>query len=225
MTTSMVSTYSLGAAMLSGMARAQNELTQLTAESSSGQYADLGLQLGDQSGHELSLRNQTNLLQTLVTANNLTVTNLKTAQAALELDPHHRQKHSLDADLDDRRVERRHHDPADRRDQRAAGADLRHQHHLHGQYVFGGDNSAVAPMADYFSSTTSAAKSAIDAAFQSTFGFAPTSASASTISASAMQSFLSGPFADPVQRPPNWSGATRAPRPARPSGRRRRAPT
>ena len=72
-----------------------------------------------------------------------------------------------------------------------------------GQYVFGGDNSGVAPMADYFSSTTSAAKSAIDAAFQSTFGFAPTSASASTISASDMQSFLSRTFANLFSA--NWS--------------------
>ena len=51
-------------------------------------------------------------------------------------------------------------------------------------------------MADYFSSATSAAKNEIDTAFQSAFGFAPTSASASTISASDMQTFLSGPFAD-----------------------------
>jgi len=65
-----------------------------------------------------------------------------------------------------------------------------------GQYVFGGDTTGVAPIADYFSSTTSAAKSDIDAAFQSAFGFAPTSASASTISASDMQTFLSGAFAN-----------------------------
>ena len=81
---SIVSTYSLGTAMLSSMAQAQNQLTQLTAEASSGQYADLGLQLGDQSGYELSLRNQTNLLQSLTTANSLTVTNLETAQAAID---------------------------------------------------------------------------------------------------------------------------------------------
>ena len=130
MTTSMVSTYSLGAAMLSSMARAQNQLTQLTAEASSGEYADLGLQLGDQSGYELSLRNQTNLLQSLTTANNLTATNLKTALAALELDPHHRRERSLDADLADRRLEQRRFDPTEHRDQRAAGADLGHQHHL-----------------------------------------------------------------------------------------------
>ena len=80
-----------------------------------------------------------------------------------------------------------------------------------GQYVFGGENSGVAPMADYFSSTTSAAKSAIDAAFQSTFGFAPTSASAANISASQMQSFISGTFANlfsGASWTSNWSSAS-----------------
>ena len=41
------------------------------------------------------------------------------------------------------------------------------------QYVFGGINSAVAPMADYYSTPTSAAKTAIDQAFQTTFGVLP----------------------------------------------------
>ena len=103
MTTSIVSTYSLGAAMLSSMAQAQNQLTQLTAEASSGQYADLGLQLGDQSGYELSLRNQTNLLQSLTTANNLDRNQLEDGAGRARLDPHHRRERGLDADLADRR--------------------------------------------------------------------------------------------------------------------------
>jgi len=63
------------------------------------------------------------------------------------------------------------------------------------QYVFGGINSAVAPMADYYSTPTSAAKTAIDQAFQTTFGVLPSDPAAANISASDMQSFLSGPFA------------------------------
>ena len=63
MTASIVSTHYLGTAMLSGMTQAQNAAHPAQSKSSSGQYADLGLQLGDQSGYELSLRNQTDLLQ------------------------------------------------------------------------------------------------------------------------------------------------------------------
>jgi flagellar hook-associated protein 3 FlgL len=200
----MVSTYSIGTSMLSGLARTQNQLTQLTAESSSGQYADLGLQLGDQSGYELSLRNQTNLLQTLTTANNLTVTNLKTAQTALDA-----MRTSAQTALTALTSVTSGSSSAASTLQSAGTNALQSliadaNVTSNGQYVFGGDNTGVAPMADYFSSTTSAAKSAIDAAFQSTFGFAPTSASASTITASQLQSFISGTV-DPLFSGANWT--------------------
>jgi flagellar hook-associated protein 3 FlgL len=79
------------------------------------------------------------------------------------------------------------------------------------QYVFGGINSAVAPMADYYSTPTSAAKTAIDDAFQTTFGMLPTDPGAAGISASDMQSFLSGPFATLFQGASwsaDWSSAS-----------------
>jgi len=193
---SIVSTYSLGAASLSAMAQTQNQLSVLTVESSSGEYADLGLQLGDQSGYELSLRSQVDQMQTFTTANNLTVTNLTTAQNAI--DSIRTTAKSAVSTLTSLSAG-------------SSGASTTLQNTgtnalqsliaatnttSNGQYVFGGENSGVAPMADYFSSATSAAQSAIDTAFQSTFGFAPDSASASTISASDMQTFLSGTFAD-----------------------------
>ncbi len=78
-----VSTPYLGTALLLPVRQAQSAARELDAEATTGQYADLGLQLGDQSGYELSLRKQTDLLQTLTAANNLTVANLETAQAAL----------------------------------------------------------------------------------------------------------------------------------------------
>ncbi len=64
-----------------------------------------------------------------------------------------------------------------------------------GGYVFGGINSGTAPLADYFS-TGSTASSAVETAFETTFGCSPTDAAAANITASQMQSFLSGPFAD-----------------------------
>jgi flagellar hook-associated protein 3 FlgL len=79
------------------------------------------------------------------------------------------------------------------------------------QYVFGGINSSSAPLANYFSATSSGAQTAVDQAFQTTFGFAPTSPAASTISAAAMQNFLSGPFAAEfggTNWTSNWSSAS-----------------
>jgi flagellar hook-associated protein 3 FlgL len=80
-----------------------------------------------------------------------------------------------------------------------------------GQYVFGGVNSSVAPMADYFSSTPSAAKTAVDTAFQTAFGCLPTDTAASTITAAQMQEFLGGAFADQFSGSnwsSNWSSAS-----------------
>ena len=81
------------------------------------------------------------------------------------------------------------------------------------QYVFGGINSAVAPLADYYSTPASAAKTAVDQAFQTAFGILPSDPAAGNISASAMQSFLSGPFAALFQGASwsaNWSSASSA---------------
>jgi flagellar hook-associated protein 3 FlgL len=190
--------------MLSGLARTQNELSQLTAESSSGQYADLGLQLGDQSGYELSLRNQTNLLQSMTTANNLTVTDLQTAQAAL--DSIRTTAESAVSTLTSTTAG----SSSAATTLQSTGTNALQSliaaanTTANGQYVFGGDNTAVAPMADYFSSTTSAAKNAIDTAFVNTFGYAPTDSRASEITASQMQSFISGTL-DPLFSGTNWT--------------------
>jgi len=66
-------------------------------------------------------------------------------------------------------------------------------------------------MADYFSTPTSAAKTAVDQAFQTTFGVLPSDPAAANISATAMQSFLSGPFAALFQGASwstDWSSAS-----------------
>ena len=210
---SIVSTYSLGAAMLSSMAQAQNQLSVLTVESSSGQYADLGVQLGDQSGYELSLRSQVDQMQALTAANNVTVTNLTTTQAALDSMRTTAQSAvttltSLTAGSTSAATTLQ---STGTNALQSLIADANTT--SNDQYVFGGDNTGVAPIADYFSSTTSAAKSDIDSAFQSAFGFAPTSASASTISASDMQTFLSGAFADlfsGASWTTDWSSASNA---------------
>jgi flagellar hook-associated protein 3 FlgL len=195
MSSSIVSTLSLGQAMLSSVNRAQGQLAQLTVEASSGEYADLGLQLGDQNGYELSLRNQTNQLQTLTTANNLTVANMQTASAALD-DIRTSAQTAIEALTSVTAGSSSAATTLQGTGTNALQSLIAATNTTsNGQYVFGGENSGTAPMADYFSSTTSAAKSAIDTAFENAFTFPPTSASASTISASDMQSFLSGPYA------------------------------
>ena len=192
--------------------QAKASLATAEVEASSGQYADLGLQLGDQSGYELSLRNQTAQLQALTSANAVAAANLATSQSALG--------------AIDKASQTALQNLATWTSGDNSGAILQNlganalqslisttNTTSSGQYVFGGINSGAAPMANYFSSPASSAKTAIDAAFQTTFGFAPTDPAASTISASALQGFLSGPFAAQFQGAAwtsNWSSASSA---------------
>lgn len=189
-----VSTQFLANSLVGPVMQAQSQLTTAMTEESTGQYADLGLQLGDQSGYELSLKEQVGLLQTLTSGNSVVSTSLSTAQNALSAI-----QSSAQTTLNDL---------ATWTPSANSGASLQNmgQSALQSliastnatsgdQYVFGGINSAVAPMADYYSTPTSAAKTAIDQAFQTTFGVLPSDPAAANISASDMQSFLSGPFA------------------------------
>ncbi len=194
MSANSISSQFLANSLVAPVMQAQSALTTAMTEESTGQYADLGLQLGDQSGYELSLKEQVGLLQTLTSGNSVVSTSLSTAQNALSAI-----QSSAQTTLNDL---------ATWTPSANSGASLQNmgQSALQSliastnatsgdQYVFGGINSAVAPMADYYSTPTSAAKTAIDQAFQTTFGVLPSDPAAANISASDMQSFISGPFA------------------------------
>jgi flagellar hook-associated protein 3 FlgL len=202
-----VSTSYLANSLVGPVMQAQSQLTNAMTEMSTGEYADLGLQLGDQSGYELSLKEQIGQLQTLTSAVSIS---LSTAQSALSAIQSNAQTtlNNLAAWT-----------PSG-----TSGASLQNmgqsglQSLISGvnttpsdQYVFGGINSAVAPMADYYSTPTSAAKTAVDQAFQTTFGVLPSDPAAANISASDMQSFLSEPFAALFQGASwstDWSSAS-----------------
>ena len=205
-----VSTNYLANSLVGPVMQAQSQLASAMTEESTGQYANLGLQLGDQSGYELSLKEQVGQLQGLTTGNSIVSTNLSTAQNALTAIKSNAQMtlNNLAAWT-----------PSG-----TSGASLQDmgqsalQWLISGanttsgdQYVFGGINSAVAPMADYYSTPASAAKTAVDQVFRTTFGVLPSDPGAANISASAMQSFLSGPFAALFQGASwstDWSSAS-----------------
>jgi len=212
MSANFVSSQALATNLVLPAMQAQSSLTTAMTEESTGQYADLGLQLGEQSGYELSLKEQVGQLQTLTSNNSIVSTSLSTAQSALSAI-----SSSAQTTLNDL---------ATWTPSANSGASLQNmgQSALQSliasanatsgdQYVFGGINSAVAPMADYYSTPASAAKTAIDQAFQTAFGILPTDPAAANISASAMQSFLSGPFAalfEGASWSADWSSASSA---------------
>jgi flagellar hook-associated protein 3 FlgL len=194
--------------MLPAVNQTEAQLTSLTTESTTGEYADLGLQLGDQSGYELSLRNTDDLLGSLTTANAIVNGRLSAASTALSSISSAAQKTlasltiwtpgsaataTLESTGDD-----------------ALQQLVNQANSSYGDdYIFGGINSSTAPMSAFTS--TSASQTALANAFTTQFGFPPTSASASNVSASALQSFLNGAFDDQFvgsNWTSNWSAAS-----------------
>ena len=202
MTVNNVSSAYLATALLPAVRQAQSQLTTLQTEAATGQYADLGLQLGSQSGYELSLRTQDDLLQTLTSANGIVSTNMATAQTALS------------SVLSSAQTAAQHLTQSTGGSSAGATLQTLGQTNLQqlialanttagGGYVFGGQNNQTAPLDDYYAQPASTAKTSIDSAFQSYFGFSTSSTQVANITSSQMQGFLSGPFAAQFQSP-NW---------------------
>jgi len=210
MSISSISSAYLNTALLPAVNQAQNQLATLEVESSTGQYADLGLQLGSQSGYELSLRSQDDLLQTMTSANAVTKTNLSAATSALTTLQSSAQ--STAAALVTWTTGSNSTSTLQSYGQNGLQQLIALGNTTSGDtYVFGGQNTASAPLNDYYASPTSNAKSAADSAFQSYFGFSTGSAQVASITASQMQNFLSGPFAAEFQGAnwtSNWSNAS-----------------
>ncbi len=80
MTANFVSSQYLANAMVAPVNQAQSSLATATQEMSTGQYSDLGLQLGDQSGYELSLKQQASQIDALTASNAMLKINVQTAR-------------------------------------------------------------------------------------------------------------------------------------------------
>jgi flagellar hook-associated protein 3 FlgL len=195
-----ISTQYLSSSLRLSVLKMQTELATAQTESSSGQYADIGLQLGNQAGQEISLQNENGLLQTYTTTNSALATSLSTTQSALDTIRTNAQN-AIDS-LTQWNGE------AD------TGSELQTlgssglqsliattNTSVNGQYVFGGINSATPPMNAY--TTGSTAQSAIQSAFASYLSSLP--ATAATITATQMQTFLASPALTSQFQNPAWS--------------------
>ncbi len=188
--------------------KSQAALSRATQEATTGRNADVGLSLGALTGRDVVLRSELLNVDKLVDTNGLVAGRLDTAQQRVDelIDA----AKSFQKDL----LAARNSADGGSIIAQSAGANLQGlistlNVTMDGQYLFGGINTATTPMADYAAGSSS--KTAIDAAFATTFGFAQNSASVSGIGATDMQSFLdtqfSAEFADPAWGA-NWSTAT-----------------
>ena len=202
---SYISSNSISMSMRSSVLNLQSQLARTQTEISSGVSSDLGLALGAQSGTSVSLKNETDQLASYTNTNALATTRLGATSTAL--DSMLSAAQSMSASL----VTAASAGGSTTALTATATSNLRAlvaglNTSAGGQFVFAGLKTDTTPIADYFSAN-SAAKSAVDSAFQQQFGTSQGSAGAASISGSDMTSFLATKFA-PLFSGGNWSGAS-----------------
>ena len=143
--------------------RMQSDLSTAQTESSTGQYADISLQLGAQAGEEISLQNENGLLQTLTTTNSSVTTRLTATTTALDTMRTDAQN-ALDSLTQWTQGRIRGARPPIARPGQPAVAHGTLNTSVAGEYIFGGINSGTPPIADYFA-PPAAAQSSIQSAF------------------------------------------------------------
>ena len=196
MRTGLVSTLSLLNTPRSGVARMQSELVQLTRETTTGRFADVGLELGARTGTSARLHIDTAALAAIADMNGLAATRLSETRAALD-----HVAAGADAFLEQLILGR------DAAAWPQAQADSALQSLIgdanatgSGGYLFGGINSAVEPLADF----DAGPKAAVDAAFLARFGVAADDPLAAEIDPADMADFLDNEFAA-LFADPEWA--------------------
>ena len=177
--------------------QAQAGLAQAQTEISSGNQADLGVYLGAKAGISVSLKNQVDMLDGYTASNAVASTRLDTT--ATTLTSMITAAQAMSATLVSASS------AGGSTDGLQAGGTAGLQALLSGlntsvggQYVFGGINSGTAPVADYFSSQTSAAKQSVDDAYDQYFGTA-------TPTGDSMKAFLNSSSFNDLFGDADWS--------------------
>ncbi len=209
-TTTHISTSSIGMASRLSIVKLQTQLQEAQKELSTLRHADVGLTLGYRTGETISMRQEIERLNTITDTNSIAKARLDSSDVALKGLAETAQqflgnlflarnggissealagvaKNSLQSFTD------------------AANTTL------NGTYIFAGINSDVKPVATYLTTPTSTAKTAVDDAFQTAFGFDQSDPAVANITAADMKTFIDGPFADMFETSSwntNWSSAS-----------------
>lgn len=198
----LTSTYSITASLRRSLSLLQTSLARSQKEFLTGRHADLASALGSRNSRSFTLVETRSSLEVTIASNNITASRLdaiQTTLGALLEGAQEMRKTVISAQPSEGDV------TSQVSEARQALADLitkLNSSDANG-FLFSGVNSDQTPISDYFSDPPSAAKTALDIAFNATFGFPQSSASVSGITSSQMQTFLDGAF-DSLFSTPNW---------------------
>jgi flagellar hook-associated protein 3 FlgL len=206
--TSYISSQSISFLMRQSVLRMQSELANGETELATG-YADIGLELGGQTGESVSLQAEASLLQTVASTNETVSLRLNTTETVLS------NVQATAQDLLDSLIQDDGSGSNASTIQASAKANLEGltsalNSSLSGNYIFAGTNTSNQPITDYYAAGAPN-KAAVDSAFAAAFGMPQSSSGVSTISGTSMQNFLDTQFAPLFQGTSwaaNWSSAS-----------------
>ena len=210
MLASFTSTRSLHETNRVTILKLQNQLVTAQKEVATGRLADVGVTLGGRTSETVSLRQQFARYTTLMTTNSFVTTRLDITQTTLE------SFSAAAAAYGSTLIASRDTDLGPTVAQGEAKANFISlldglNSTLGGEYLFGGINTTQQPITNYYDTPTPANRQAVIDAFTTAFGVPPGDPATAGITATAMQTFLDGPFAALFEEPAwsaNWSSAS-----------------
>ena len=185
MSTNYISTYMLSSVLRSSIVGNQSALSKASTEATTGRFADVGLQLGTDTGRDVSLRADMDFANQLMDTNGLVSGRLDVTQNRID------QLNSTAQNFLQSLIATRDANGGANMILPSASANLQDligalNVSYNGSYLFGGINTQNAPIANYAAGSTS--KAAVDASFVAAFGFPQTnSAGVSAITPAQMQ--------------------------------------
>ena len=188
MKTTFISSYNTNQAVRTQLMKMQAELIKVEREVVTGRVADAGLELGSRTGHSISLQRDVERLRGIIDSNALASSRLEATQHGLQ---------TL-ADLAQRYLGTMTAASSGAVEPEIALSEAQTavttitgvlNASLNGENLFAGVNTDVVPINDFFAAG-SPARTAMETAFSTHFGFSHTAPAASAIDAAAMQTFL-----------------------------------
>lgn len=189
----LTSTYSMAASLRRSLSLLQTSLSRSQKEFTTGRHADLAITLGWRTSHSFTLVGTKSTIEATLSSNNITATRLDSIQttlAALLADAQDMRKTVISAQPNEGDAP----SLVSKAQQALADTIDKLNTSINGSFIFGGVSSDQAPINNYFADPASPAKTALDSAFVTAFGFTQSSASVASISSTQIQAFLNGPF-------------------------------
>lgn len=209
MKTSFISSQGIADVSRSQLLRMQAELTKLEKEVVSGRVADAGVALGGQTGQSVSLERDVDRLSGIIDSNGTVTSRLSATQAGLQSLQDLSQKFlstmtgassgTVSPDISKSEAETL-----------ITSMTGILNSNLNGENLFAGVNTDVKPINDFFAAG-SPARTAMEDAFQTYFGFPVTDPAAATIDGTQMTDFLTNviePQFAGTDWQTNWSNAS-----------------